>query len=427
MSRSEQSAVHRLSVITIDQAIAGASNVLIAILAARLLAVASFGLFGIVFLVYVSVVGVSRALVSDPLLVHPVEAQERSDEVIGTACLLGSGLGIVVLVAGLAVGLWAAQLGAALMCLAVCVPLLILQDVGRYLGFATQRPLTAVVLDSCWLIVLIAAVPALVVFDARTLTWFIVAWAGSGAATGLLTVWMYREGGIRLDLSWLRFTWMFSWRYLISYTSTQSSALASSGAIAGIAGARALGGVQGASLLVRPFVTFQVAAVAAGVGEISRSGAAGRRVRRLCMKTSAFTTGIAALNLVAMLALPDRIGHVILGATWEAAQPMLLPTGVQILFLGVIAGARAGLLGMRSVKQAMAIDVVGTVLCVAAAVCGALVHGVLGALWATAMVQAGLAIAWWTVLGSHHPAESPAAGTDAVLDHVTAAAALPSA
>ena len=40
MSESKQSAGRRLSVITIDQAIAGASNVLSAVLAARVLGVA---------------------------------------------------------------------------------------------------------------------------------------------------------------------------------------------------------------------------------------------------------------------------------------------------------------------------------------------------------------------------------------------------
>ena len=401
MSQTKQSAGRRLSVITIDQAIAGASNVLIAVLAARLLDVASFGLFGILFLIYMMVIGVSRALVSDPLLVHPVEAQERPNEAIGTGMVLGLGLGAVVLVGGLIVRLWSAELGDALVVLAVCVPLLVLQDLGRYLGFATQRPWSAVALDTCWLMLLIACVPVLVAADARTLTWFIAAWGGTGAITGLLTFWMYRDHRVRMTLSWLRHTWTFSWRYLISYTSTQSSALAASSGIGAIAGASALGGVQGASLLVRPFATFQVAAVAAGVSEISRSGSVGSPVRRMGVKTSALTTGIAALNVLVMLALPDSVGHMILGDTWTTAQPLLLPTGAQILCLGMITGARAGLLGMRAVRPAMAIDVCGTVLFVVAALGGAVIGGALGALWAVALVQAMIMVTWWIVFSRH--------------------------
>jgi hypothetical protein len=44
----KHSAERWLSIITIDQAIAGGSNVMIAVLAARLLSVSEFGLFGIV-------------------------------------------------------------------------------------------------------------------------------------------------------------------------------------------------------------------------------------------------------------------------------------------------------------------------------------------------------------------------------------------
>ncbi|HEX6389183.1 MAG TPA: hypothetical protein VFZ89_07050, partial [Solirubrobacteraceae bacterium] len=132
-TEGQHSARRQLSVITIDQAIAGASNVLIAVLAARLLGVASFGLFGIVFLVYVMVQGVSRALVCDPLLVHPVEGQERKGEVIGTSLVLGLALGVFIVLVGLAVRLIDDRLGNALVVLAACIPLLVLQDLGRYL------------------------------------------------------------------------------------------------------------------------------------------------------------------------------------------------------------------------------------------------------------------------------------------------------
>jgi O-antigen/teichoic acid export membrane protein len=404
-----------LSVITIDQAIAGASNVLIAVLAARLLSVASFGLFGIVFLVYVMVQGVSRALVCDPLLVHPIEARERTAEPIGTSCLLGLGLGAVVLVGGLGARMWEPSLGDALIVLAVCVPLLVLQDLGRYIGIATHRPSAALVLDTVWLVLLFAAVAALLATHTRTLVWFIVAWAGTGALTGLLLFWQHRGLSIRPGLAWLRYTWTFSWRYLISYTSTQGAALTASSAVGGIAGPTALGGLQGATLLVRPFATFQVAAVAAGVSEISHSATDHEEVRRRGAKTSGLTTAIALVNVIVLLALPDRVGRVVLGATWHAAQPLLLPTGAQILCLGLITGARAGLLGMRAIRRAVVIDVVTTALVLAATVCGAVIDGVSGALWAVALVQGLMVIVWWMVLwtdtgrpraGGRHRAEA---------------------
>jgi O-antigen/teichoic acid export membrane protein len=408
--KPKQSAGRRLTTITIDQAIAGASNVLTAVLAARLLGVASFGLFGIVFLVYVLVQGVNRALVCDPSLVHAVEAQERPGEVIGTSCVLGVALAACVLVAGFGAELWDPSLGNALLVLAVCIPLLVLQDLGRYLAFASGRPTSAVVLDVAWLVFLFAAVAALVATETRrTLAWFIAAWAGSGAAAGLLLFSQYRGREVPMSLSWLRYTWQFSWRYLISYTSTQGAALGASSGVGGIAGARALGGLQGALLLVRPFMTFQVAAIAASIGEISRSLVGNQRLRRHVARTSALTSVVALLNVLAMLVLPDRLGETVLGASWHAAQPLLLPTGVQIVCIGLLTGVRAGLLGTRAIRKVMVIDVASTVAILLSTVSGAVIDGVVGALWAVALCQGLMAVVWWMTFWMHTSRAQPAA------------------
>jgi O-antigen/teichoic acid export membrane protein len=414
VSTSKQSAARRLRVITIDQAIAGASNVLIAVLAARLLDVASFGLFGIIFLTDVMVQGVSRALVCDPVLVHPLEAQERPGDVIGTASLLGIGLAGVVLAAGLVASMWNARFGDALIVLAACLPLLVLQDLGRYLAFATQKPMSAVVLDVTWLVLLFGAVAVLFATDTRTLVGFIAAWGGSGAAAGLLLFTQYRAREVRLNLSWLRHTWGFSWRYVISYMSTQGAALGTSSGVGAIAGARALGGVQGALLLVRPFMTFQVAAIAASIGEITRSLAKPQQLRLHVARITVLTTGIALLNALVMLILPDRLGEVVLGASWHAAQPLLLPAGVQIVLMGLITGSRAGLLGTRAIRKVVVIDSAGAVVLLIAAISGASINGAKGALWA-ACVGLGLqTVAWWVTFLRHAsdampPAPAPAA------------------
>jgi O-antigen/teichoic acid export membrane protein len=388
-------------VITIDQALAGASNVLIAVLAARVLGVESFGLFGIVFIVYTMLQGVSRALVCDPLLVHAEEATERPGEAIGTSCVLGLGVAVVVLFGGIGARMWDARLGDALIVLALCAPLLVLQDLGRYLGFATRRPSSSVALDATWLGLLVLAVVALFATDHRSLAWFIGAWAGSGAVTGLLVFGPRRHRGARPGLAWLRFTWSFSWRYLISYSATQGAALVGSSAVGALSGARALGAVQGTILLARPYGTFQIAAVAAGVGEIARTGQDGRGVRRQGLRISGLTTAVALLNTAVMLVLPGALGRLVLGDTLERARPLLLATGVQLVCLGVITGARAGLLGARMIRKAMRIDVASTVLLLLATVSGASADGAAGALWGVALAQGVLAVVWWTVFWAH--------------------------
>jgi O-antigen/teichoic acid export membrane protein len=400
---SKSSAGRRLSTITVDQAIAGLSNVFIAVLAARALGVAAFGFFGIVFIVYVTAQGASRALICEPLLVHPAEAEERPADVIGTASVLGLVLAAVVVVSGLVADLWSADLGNALVVLGACLPLLVLQDLGRYLAFATHRPARALTLDVVWLVLVVAGVVALSLADRSSLTWFIVAWAGSGALAGLLVFVQYRIRRLRFSLSWLRETWAYSWRYLVSFSATQGAALLTSVGVGAVAGARALGAVRGAILLTRPVGLVQAASIAAGTAEISRLEPGSAAVRRHVNRTTMLTTGLALANMAVLLVLPDALGRLVLGATWEPTQELLLPATVQIVMLGLVCGTRAGLTGMRAVKKTVRIDVVSTVIVSAATVAGAVIDGALGAYWALVIAQGVSAVIWWSVYLTHDP------------------------
>jgi O-antigen/teichoic acid export membrane protein len=389
-----------LAVITADQVISGASNVLIAILAARLLSAAQFGLFGIVFLVYTLVVWITRGLVSDTLLVHPLESRERPGEAIGTALVLAALLSIGVAGVGAAIRFWDPAFGDALLVLAGCLPLLVLQDVGRYLAFATERPMRAVLLDTVWLVVMVGAVAALFVTGTHSLVWLVGAWAGSGAAAGLFVCAWTGVREIQLDLGWLRKTWGVAWRFLVSYATMQTSALGMSAEIGAIAGATALGGVQGTLVLVRPYTTFQVAAITHWIGEVARSRGR-RQVWRHALAASSLTAAVAVTNLAVMLVLPNRIGETLLGASWHYAKPLLLPAAVQLVILGLLTGPQTGLLGLRAMNKVMAIGVTTTVVSLIAAGAGAALGGAKGALW---LVDAGLGVVmvvWWATLAAH--------------------------
>ena len=102
-----------LRLITIDQAIAGASNLAIILMASHALGRSS-GLFVIIFTVYSLALGASRSLVGDPTLVHPREARERPGEPIGAAILLGFALAALILAAGAVTLVWNREMGYAL-------------------------------------------------------------------------------------------------------------------------------------------------------------------------------------------------------------------------------------------------------------------------------------------------------------------------
>jgi O-antigen/teichoic acid export membrane protein len=387
--------------VTIDQAISGASNVLIAVLAAHVLGVESFGIFGVVFLLYVMAQGVFRALICEPLLVHPVEAEERPGDAIGSGWVLGVALGVVILVAALLAYIWSAEAGQALLVLAPFVPLLAMQDLGRYLAIATLRPERALVLDLVWLGVMVLLVAGITVLDAETLSWLMVAWAGSGALAALLVLHQHRGHAMRPSVRWLRETWSFSWRYLVSYTSVQGSMLVASIALGAIAGARGLGAVNGALLMTRPFMMFQAAAISAGVAEVSRANGDAGPVRQRAQRLTMFTTSVALVNVAVIVLLPDSLGRLVLGDTWSAAEGLMLPAGLHILFIGATSGVRSGLLGTRAIRKTVRIEVVGTLLLLTFTVAGTVVSGAPGSLWGGAIAQGAVTTIWWVVFVVH--------------------------
>ena len=401
------SAGRRLSAITLDHAVSSASNVLVTILAARLLGIADFGFFGIVFLVYVAAQGCVRALAGEPLLARSSDAEDRAGAALGLGILLGLGVGVVLGVVAVACAPFDRDLALGMGVLAAVSPLLVLQDLGRYLAFATHRPARALLLDVVWLVLAVAGIVLLLVLDLESLPWFVLAWAGSGALAGLLVPQQYRGTRITLGLGWLRETWGFSWRYLVSYSSTQSAVLGASVALAAIAGAKALGAVRGALLLLGPFVQFQAAVVSAGVAEVARMRAGSAAVHRHVRRSTTLTTVVAALNTAVILALPDSLGRLVLGATWSATEQLLLPAGVQMLFLSMISGPRSALLGLRLVRVTVRIDVATTVITFVLPVVGAVLNGAVGAFWCLALGQGLIALIWWaayrTFGGRRHP------------------------
>ncbi|MDQ2650310.1 MAG: hypothetical protein M3Z03_12250 [Actinomycetota bacterium] len=341
--------------------------------------------------------GVSRALVGEPLLVRPYESEERPGEAIGTAAVLGVGVGAVLGVAGLITAAWNQELGFALGVLAACTPLLVLQDLGRYLAFALQVPSRALILDLSWLVLQIVAVSVLALTDTATLVWFIAAWAGAGAVSGGILIWEYRKARIRPTLNWLKETWPFSWRYTISFAARQGAVLLASSTLAGVLGSRSLGALRGSLLLYGPLVQIQAASIAAGVSEVARIDRTSPDLRRHVVRTTSITTGIAAANLVVLLLLPDRLGELVLGDTWEGAQRLLLPAGLQMVAVGLISGVRSALLGLGATREALRVDIATAAAMFGSTILGSLLWDVLGVVWTTCAAQVLLMLLWWTV------------------------------
>ena len=393
----------RATLVTVDQGISSASNLLPLIWVAHALTPADFGRFSLVFLVYVfAQTGVVRSLVSATVVVHPEDADECPRDVLGTAVLLSLVATVLCVVAG--AGLWWADspMGPALVVVGALMPLLGVQDVGRYIGIAESRPGRAIVLDTVWLGLMVAAFAVASASFTPTLTRLVAAWAVTGALSGL---WVFVQHGVpgprELSVGWLRRRWHFSWRSLVASSSTATVALLGSTLMAVVSGPVAVAAVRAALLLERPSTAVQLAVATSAAADIAREQPDNAGMMHHQRRTMLLSIAVAVVNMAVVLAIPDSLGHAMLGRVWDTVQPLLVAIGFHVGVLAAQSGVRAVLIGRRLIGRVMVVDIAGTVLAITGLVVGAVLADATGAMWGAVIGQALTAVIWWVVLLRH--------------------------
>ncbi|MFN2521435.1 MAG: hypothetical protein ABR525_10370, partial [Candidatus Limnocylindria bacterium] len=164
------------------------TNFVLGALIARSVSAEDFGVFGIAFTTYVTVLGVSRAIATEPFVVrYPGASVAELDRgmraATGTALAVGAVVGTLIAVAGTAIG---GTLGGAIVILGVLLPGLLLQDCWRFVFFARRMGASAFLNDLMWALVLIPAVLLAVSSGHDTIGWLLGAWGGAAAVAAVL-------------------------------------------------------------------------------------------------------------------------------------------------------------------------------------------------------------------------------------------------
>lgn len=378
---------------------------MITVVAARLLDPVSFGIFGIVFVVYQLAASGIRAVVSEPALVDPVEAVSSPGALLGAGLVVGGAVGVLTATVGLALG---GVLGPALLVLAGALPGMVLQDVARYLAFADRRPHVALRVDVIWLAVQACGLLLFSVMGGLTLLRVIVAWAGAGSLAGICALLPHRRV-MAWSVGWIRQHWSFSWRYLVSFGTTFGAAYAATLGLGAIAGVAAVGSVRGAQLVLSPLTMVFAATTNMLVVEVTHCAPDARQLRRRTVLAASSMAGVAAVVTAASLVVPDGVGRVILGESWESSQRLLLAAGVQAVMIGALAGARIGLIGSRAIRINLALDLQLAPVVIVLPTVGAVVAEAPGFLWALVATQALIALFWWYRFLHHLAGHDPGA------------------
>lgn len=389
----------RALLVTIDQAASSGSNVLLLLYVAHALRPIDFGRFTLIFLLAMLGQGLVRSLVSLPLLVHPEDADGRPRALVGNAGLIGLFTAVPCLAGGAILWFIDDPLGPPLVVLAVCLPLLMVQDLGRYLAIGRSTPSRAIVLDVLWIALMVLALGFLHLRDVVDLTSLMLAWAGSGAlaSAGVLVQYGVPRGR-DVSLDWLRERWQFAWRTLVSNLSGNAGAVLAAILMTMVSTALAVAAVRAAILLGRLGAAVQLAVGSSVAADIAREQPDDvgllRHQRRAMLISGAASVG----NIVLLLMLPDRVGEAVLGRMWAVMEPLLLPTGLAVVAMAAQSGVKAALLGRREVRISLRVDLLGTLLSVSSLVLGAAWAGAAGAVWGLVIGQALISGIWWVAL-----------------------------
>jgi O-antigen/teichoic acid export membrane protein len=343
--------VRRRVLVMADQAASSLSNVVVAILVARSVGAVEFGAFGLAMVVYGLALGAVRALMGETFInAHAADEPDVRRTMLGE--LLGATVVVAVavsLVVAAAAGVVGGSAGAALLALAVGLPLVLVQDTLRYV-FVIDRVAMAVLIDVVWLVVVVAAL-LLAPADAGA-AWFVLAWGVSGGAAAALGC---AVSGVRVRAAhpwrWLVRSRRDGGRFLGEFATAQASAQLPMLALGGVSGLATLGAVRASQVFYGPLNTIYSGVYLAVVPEGARIRRDRRRLDRLIRATSAAMATLAAVWMVVGTSLPDSVGRQLFDRTWPGAAEIMVPMGLVMIAGGVMSG---GFLGVRSLGNAEA-------------------------------------------------------------------------
>ena len=379
-----------------DQGLSSLSNVIASILAARLLPASQFGVFGIVVASYLVCLMLIRAFAGDGLLATAGHGTESRSISVAVWNALGAGVVASVLLA-LGALLLRGQLGSALAVLAIAMPGLALQDVGRYVGFQRSKPGIALLSDGVWLLLMLAAVPFAA---AAPSAWLVTAlWAGSGVVAGLTPLRWLRVR--RLSAAEYREWRAEHGRSIVSIFFDQLSVSASQqGAvylIAALVGLLGNAAYRGAQVILGPMNVFTMGLNVVAVPHLRRRWL--RYPDRLASRAAAI--GLSAAVVVTIITqslafLPDPIGRLVLGETWRLSHPLLPWLGLLFTGQSLNFAAIAGLRVMGRADRGLWVRLGVVPVTLTAVGIAAASSGVLAVVITQSACSLAAGIAWWT-------------------------------
>lgn len=397
--RTARQLTGRATLNVLDQVVSSATNLGLSVLVARSLSADGFGSFAVAFTIYAFLVGASRAVISQPLVVRYSARGEQAFDAAarsatGAATLLGVVAGAATVACGLLIG---GTTGACLVTIGVLLPGLLLQDMWRAVFVAAGKPAGALVNDLVWAVVQFALVGGLLWRGLDSAPAMLAGW-GVAALVAALVGGAQFGGHPRVRTS---LAWMTQQRGLLGYYA--AGFLAVMGAnqiafllIAGLGSPADVGALRGAQVVLGPLNLLGYSVAAFALAEMARRQLSGRTAIQAALAVSAVMVAADLVWGIALIYLPDSIGISILGDSWSSVREVLPAALLGIAAIGSALGASTLLTARGFAKESFLISLLLAPGFLVLGVGGLQLGGAPGAALGLSLAQCVVApVFWW--------------------------------
>lgn len=314
---------------TVDHILASASNGLLLFVLAQSATVAEFGAVSLLVAVLFTWVGFNRGALGTPILLASKLSKHQigveSGYAITWAAVTSSSAVMAVFIIGVALG----QPSIALV-LALAAPIVLLQDVLRHPPIACGKPLIAVTSDGVWAVIMLVLFILNLTVRTVSVEVAILVWGLGGltSAGALVALGSLRPKFHRI-LTWWRTYSPARIRFGGTYATMPLMAALTTAVITALAGLAPVAAIRGAVTLFGPITLLIMAVPTVYLVHVRRSAASPQSQWPLLVKVSIVMSGLTLLATALTLAIPDRLGTMLLGAVWAPALTVAPYVGVQ--------------------------------------------------------------------------------------------------
>lgn len=382
-----------------DQALSSMTNFAVGILVARSVSLPDFGAYALAFSAYSFILGISRALATEPfavrfIIAEPEQLRRARAAVAGIALLTGLAFLVVALLLS---QMLAAEYRSLAICLGVVLPGLLVQDSIRQILFCAGRGRSAFYNDLLWAVLMVPAFGGVFLSGSASSATLVLAWGAAATLAAVVGCVQCRVvPGIGLAKSWLQSQRRLWAPFLVEGAAINGSQQIVFFAIGAFVGLTAVGEMKLVLVLLGPVNVLVQGLGVVAVPEAARAIAAGRS--RFLRVTSVFSLAVsfgALLWGLTVLLLPGSWGEALVGQGWLTASALVLPMFLVQVFNGAKTGAAVGLRGMGAARRSMWTRISTSSLVVVASVAGAAAAGLPGAAWGLVLAAALSAVLWY--------------------------------